>query len=373
MRIAIDIREFAVSNTGISQFTGNLLKYLLSQKNEFEYFLFSNRQISDTADKLPKNYKLILSQTKQNLLYEQFVLPKLLKSQNIDIYFSPYYKIPLFLDIPTIATVHDIGFITFPLQYYARSGIYRFFAKQYLLLSLKKSAKLIAVSNYTKQEIIKHYKISAEKIAVIYNTVNPIFSEDIKNKYNLEINTLKNKFGDFILSVSNYKPHKNIKNLIEAFAKIKSKINHNLVLAGPLNSRCLELQKLANSKKIDDRIFFVFPKDNLELAQFYSAATVLAHPSLHEGFGLPIIEAQSCGCVVIAANTTSIPEIVNDSALLFDGYSVDSIAAALLKILEDEKLRNHYSIKSKENILRFTSEKIYPLFLEILYQMNRCK
>ena len=128
MNIGIDIRELSSGGTGISQYTLNLINYIIQYDQTNSYFLFSNRPFE--LEK--KNYGIqiiIFDKIKNNTVFEFFVLPFLLKKYKINLFISPYYKLPFLTSVPCIITVHDIGFITFPLEFYGRSGFYRFFAK----------------------------------------------------------------------------------------------------------------------------------------------------------------------------------------------------------------------------------------------------
>ncbi|HON57162.1 MAG TPA: glycosyltransferase, partial [bacterium] len=207
MNIGIDIREICVSNTGIGQYTRNLLNYLITKKSEhYNFFLYTNTgELNEFQKELPENFKFIKYKT-TNTIFDFYALPKLIKKNKIDLFFSPYYKFPYLAQCPCVITVHDIGFITFPIQYYARSRFYRLFASRLLEYSLNRSARIFAVSNFTKSEILENYNIPSEKISVLYNTTNKIFDISLKTIEKNKIENLRKQYGRFILSVSNYKP-----------------------------------------------------------------------------------------------------------------------------------------------------------------------
>ncbi|MBP7653755.1 glycosyltransferase family 4 protein [Candidatus Dependentiae bacterium] len=365
MNIGIDIRELSSGSTGISQFTLNLINYIIKTDKTNQYFLFTTKKffLKNTSDSLKI---VVYEKIKNNTLFELFVLPFLIKKYNIELFFSPYYKLPFFSFVPCIITVHDIGFITFPLEYYGRTGFYRFFAKFYLYFSLIKSKKIIAVSNYTKNEIIKKYKVKESKISILYNSINEVFCNDIQKQVEPDTAEAVRNYGDFVLSVSNYKPHKNIKNLVAAFSIIRSKTKLNLVLAGPKNKWRDEVKEYINDCGINDRIFFVTPAGNNELKLLYSSARMLVHPSLHEGFGLPPVEAQACGTPVISSDRTSLKEILNDACLYFNPESAEDIGNKILKLNDNESLRNELIDKGFENVKRFYPEQSYYELYDIL-------
>lgn len=224
--------------------------------------------------------------------------------------------------------------------------------------SILKSHKIIAVSENTKRDIIKHFSITPLKIAVIYEGTDEIFKpvqhtkkiEEVKKKYNI------NK--RFILTTGNYTPRKNLGRLLSGFERIRRKNTCQLVIFGNIKqqSEWFEVfERLpANIKK--DVIFtgYVFLDD---LPYLYSGAEFFIYPSLYEGFGLPPLEAMSCGCPVITSNTSSLPEVVGDAGILIDPYNVDEIAENMERLLLDEKLREELKIKGLERAKQFTWEK----------------
>jgi glycosyltransferase involved in cell wall biosynthesis len=373
MKIGIDIRELTIGNTGISQYTGNLIKYLVNNDFKNHYFLITNKKFKHKGD-LPLNFKVIEEYTgKPNLYFEWFGINNIVKKFGINIFVSPYYKKPVLLNIPVITTVHDIGFITFPSEYYCRSDFYRFFAKYYLKYSLKYSSGIISVSEYTKKEILKYSNINPEKILVLNNTINPVFNDSLSIKYQDITKQIKKDFGRYILSVCNFKPHKNIKTLISAFSSLKNKTELNLVLAGPENKWQKIIKEYTVKCELGNRIRFVTPENNVELALFYSNADMLVHPSLHEGFGLPPIEAQSCGCPVISSPDTSLKEVLKDSALFFNAKSVYDLKNKILQLEFDTKLKNILIQKGYANVMRFKPDYVYPKFLNFLSRFDNDK
>jgi len=372
MNIGLDIRELSVGSTGISQYTRNLLDFINYADSNNNYYLFANRQYTySTAADTTAKIRTVISKLSNNTIFEQLLLPILLKNNKIDIFISPYYKLPLLSlsQVKKIITVHDIGFITFPIQYYGRTRFYRLFARHYLQLSLKAADHIFAVSEYTKSEILKYYKLPSNKISVLYNTVNEHFTSDAAANCSDIFREIVDRFGDYILSVSNFKPHKNIKNLLIAFAKLRNKTRWNLVLAGPMNRWSLEISRYAADCGLSDRVKFITPADNRELAYLYKTAKLYCHPSLHEGFGLPIIESQSCGCPVVSSDRTSLPEICGGSALFFNPDSPTDIADKIEALINNENLRYSLILKSADNVKRFAPAAVYKNLFEIFAKL----
>ncbi|HPG30640.1 MAG TPA: glycosyltransferase family 1 protein [bacterium] len=365
MNIGIDVRELSFGGTGISQYTLNLINYIIQNDKINSYFLFSNKPF-ELKNKNAGFKIIIFNKIKFNPFFDFIALPYLLKKYSIGLFISPYYKLPFPVSVPCVITVHDIGFITFPLEFYGRSGFYRFFAKYYLYFSLLKSKKIFTVSNYTKNEILKNYKIDESKIHILPNSINEVFRKGERSDAEPAKTGTYNDFGIYALSVGNFKPHKNIKNLVIGFSKIISNSNLNLVLAGSKSKRRDEIEKYVETNGLGKRIFFINPKNNFELKNLYSSAEMLIHPSLHEGFGLPPVEAQSCGTPVISSDRTSLREILNDSCLFINPELPEDIAEKILTLHTDERLRQTLKEKGLENVRRFYPDRSYSEYFKVI-------
>ena len=203
-------------------------------------------------------------------------------------------------------------------------------------LALKKATKVITVSENTKKDILKMFKVNPEKIEVIYNGVGKEFvkkdKEDVKylyNKYNIDENK------KILMYVGNLKPHKNLERLIEAYSKIDCLKDTNLLLVGKAFANYNILEEKEKSLNIDKEVIHTGIVTQEELVDLYNLTDLFIFPSLYEGFGIPVLEALACGTQVICSNTSSIPEVGGDVVDYFDPYNVDEI-----KNLIEQKLKN---------------------------------
>ncbi len=217
--------------------------------------------------------------------------------------------------------------------------------------------KVITVSESGKKNINRKLKVAKNKIVFIYHGVDhknfkvlfdreKIFQE-LSEKYKIN--------SPFILHVSSYQPKKNVKRIIKAFVKAKENYNikQKLVIAG---NQPAEIKELAKKLAKDD-ILFLGVVSHKELSCFYNAADIFIFPSLHESFGLPIIEAMACGCPVITSNVFACPEVAGDAAILVDPYSVDELAEAMRKIIFNKELKNQLIEKGLKRAQEFSWEK----------------
>ncbi|MFH1710015.1 MAG: glycosyltransferase family 1 protein, partial [bacterium] len=211
---------------------------------------------------------------------------------------------------------------------------------------VKSAKRIIADSEFTKKDIIERYKVDEKKIEVIYLAPDESFKK-IADQSLLEKTRLK--YGirkDYLIHVGAIHARRNIKRLLEAFQKIKGKnFNLQLVLVGGLNVKASDFHSLIHVLNLQSEVLHLTYVTEEDLVCLYNDAKALIYPSLYEGFGLPLVEAMACGTPVVAANATCIPEIVGEAALLFDPYSIEDIATKIMKILNNQQLREELSIK----------------------------
>jgi glycosyltransferase involved in cell wall biosynthesis len=366
MIIGIDGRELERWKvTGIGRYLLNFLKFATTFKRDYQFILYGN-QFTRLDYKSPNlTLKIILERA--TITWDQILLPTYLKNDSVDVFLSPYIKAPIFSPCPYITTIHDLLFLVTPeyteWKYKPYNEVFKIFGRAVS----KRAMAIIADSESSKNDIIKIFGADEEKIHVVplgitneYAPVNDISSiEKIKNIYNIK--------GRYILYVGNFKPHKNIKRLIEAFVQVaKESSDVQLVLGGKRDKFTPQLEELANNLGIGDRVIFTdFIKDE-DLPYLYSGAELFVYPSLYEGFGLPVLEAMACGTPVICSNTTSLPEVAGDAAILINPEDVKSISSAIITLLKDDKLREDLKIKGLNRSKEFTVEKYSSKILSLI-------
>jgi glycosyltransferase involved in cell wall biosynthesis len=238
--------------------------------------------------------------------------------------------------------------------------------KSLMKLSCKISDKTISISKSTKKDLIEILKINPNKIQTVYLAVEDDFKiirspkkiEKIKKKYKLN--------QPFIFYCGSISPRKNILRMLEAFNEIKDKIPHNFYLTGNAEWKMSIVSKYIKENDLDRRVIKIGFVDEDDLPGIYNLADLLLFPSLYEGFGLPILEAQACGCPVLTSNVTSCPEVAGDGAHIVDPYSVDEIRDGILKIIKDNNYKEQLIKKGFENIKRFSWEKSARKILEFI-------
>jgi glycosyltransferase involved in cell wall biosynthesis len=229
--------------------------------------------------------------------------------------------------------------------------------RQLLPRYIERADRIIAISHFTKQEILNLFpNLPEEKVAVTWLGVHERFKiassaekEDVRRKYQLD--------KPFILSVSTIEPRKNLKTLIRAFSQVKDRIDHDLVLSGAYGWKATDLNDVIRDLKLEGRVRFTGYIDIEELPALYTLADVFVYPSLYEGFGLPPLEAMACGCPVLTSNVASLPEVVGDAAETIDPLDVDALAGTMEQLLSDSVRRRALIDKGLQRARSFTWEK----------------
>ena len=274
---------------------------------------------------------------------EQIWLSTHLLTASYNLYFSPSINPPLFSNIPFVFVIHDL----IPLRFSKESSLpKKVYYRTVLRLAVKRAHRILTVSEFSKDEIINWTNLNPERVVVVGNGVDSRFCPD---------GNMHDPGGPYLLYVGNTRPHKNVAAAIEGYARSGMADEVKLVLSGSPTS---ELNDVIQEHDVEDCVEFAdfIPED--ELPAYYRGATALLHPSLYEGFGLPVLEALACGTAVVASNATAIPEVTGDAAHLFDPTNVGEIASAIRKVVLDDSLRASLEKRGPERAKRFSWEKV---------------
>lgn len=245
---------------------------------------------------------------------------------NKGIYFSPGYNCPFLFLNRSIITIHDLNHIDID---HNSSFLKKVYYELVMKRACRKSLKVLTVSDFSKKRICEWAGIDSSKVLVVGNGVSEEFI-DLKSQGN-------GLHNEYILVVSNRKKHKNESRILASFQKAAIPPSVKLVFTGEPTE---EITKEINLKGLQDRVVFKGRVDNNDLALLYKNSLFLLFPSLYEGFGLPVIEAMSCGTAVITSNTTSLPEIAGNAAILVNPESIDEISAAIQNLYFNQDLRS---------------------------------
>lgn len=279
-----------------------------------------------------------------------------------DLLFVPAHVLPLLHPPLSLVTVHDLGYLHFPAAHPLRQRLYLDLSTRW---SARAAAHLLTDSEATRVDLIRHYGTPPDKITVAYpgydETLAPVRDPAIvaavQRRYAIP--------GPYLLYLGTLQPRKNLARLIDAFARLGDK-NLWLVLAGRKGWLYDDLFAQVRRLGLEGRVLFPGYIAEEDKAALLSGALAFAFPSLYEGFGLPILEAQACGCPVFCADTSSLPEVAGASALLVDPQDTDALTAAMSRLATESRLREHLVEAGFANLARFSWQRCAQTVLEVI-------
>lgn len=357
-KIALNALVLTEESGGLGTYLNQLIEYLHSNDFDFELIIFLAEDTYESKNQFKnkevfKKVKVISNKAITRIMREKYLWPKLLKEYKIDLLHSPISYIPLGIDIPSLITIHDLGFFHFPQNY---TLLRRTFLKKMIRDSVEKAVKVITISEFTKKDIINTFNTNPDKISVIYEGMDKGKYQKKSNSKKLEIAREKHGLSDkYILSVGHLEPRKNYLRLIKAFEIIKKKYNlpHKLVIIGRENWKFKKIFELINELGLKDQIVLTRFVSEDDLITIYQNADVFVTASTFEGFGFTPLEAMAAGIPVAASNASSIPEVVGDAANMFDPLDVDDIANNIYEVICSDQLRKELVHKGHINLKRF--------------------
>lgn len=366
MRIGIDARMYGNRQTGIGNYIKHLIKYLaeLDAQNEYAIFLLEPMYSEFVCPN--ERFKKIKVNSHWYSWQEQLVLPWRFYQEKLDLLHFPHFNSPLLYRQKTLCTIHDITPYFFPghkmTSPWRRLGFRLVFRN-----TVSHAQKVFAVSEHTKKDIVKYFKINPDKIMVTYEGVEPHFKIiDDQNK----LIELKNKYHitkPFIFYVGVWRNHKNLVGLVRAFDVLLRKYNldYQLVIGGKEDPYYPEIRQTWESLGLDKDIIRPGFITEEELPLFYNAADLFVIPSFYEGFGLIGLEAMACGLPVAASRTTSLPEVLGEAARYFDPQNPEEMAGVIKEILTNQEEKIKMVQAGMEQIKKYSWEKCAEKTLEV--------
>ncbi len=372
MKIAIDIRNIGKGRTGDEVVFFELVKNLAQIDNENDYRLLIDDRTDNVIKKIAKqlgivdksNFTIVQLGSGNKFVWNGWKVARYCMEEKIDIYHTQYI-IPFFMPIHTkiVTHIHDVSFRVHKELISKKDA---FFLNKLIPRALNKSDKIIAVSQFTKDEIMKYYNVAPEKISVVYNAVS------IK-KSGQDYNVIQKKYNlpeKYILALGTMQPRKNIPFLIEAFAQlVEKKDDINLVLVGGQshNFDSSIQQTIDKYPEIKEKIIFTGYVDEEDKFVVFENAQVFAFPSLYEGFGVPILEAFETGTVVVASDISPHREIGANGVLYFDVCNVDQCTRVLYDALVNDSIREGVLIVAQMQKEKF-SWHMSAIKLQLVYK-----
>lgn len=379
MKIFIEAQSILGKRAGIGQYVRSLVEQVVRQDSANSYTLFAFK-LGLGKFKPPirgVKYRLIRWLPSKGYAflraYLHLWLPiDVLLGSSPDLYFYPVFAaFPALRAKPTVVVVHDLSYLHYP--EYVMDRIVRRYRRD-VPVSLKKAAHIVAVSEYTKQDISKSYAVARDKISVISPGVD---HSKFYPRPRGQIAAVKARYGlpaGYILFLGSMEPRKNVGGLLQAYAQLPPtlKKQFGLVIAGGKGWRNQPIQELLD-KLVAGGENIVQPGyiRAQDLPALHSGAALLVHPAHFEGFGIPIIEAMACGTPVIAANNSSMPEAAGPAGLLVDANSTNDISGAIAKVLTNPQLAAAMVTKGYQQAQKYTWEAGAKKLLGIFGAVNK--
>ncbi|MEI7595151.1 MAG: glycosyltransferase family 1 protein [Bacteroidota bacterium] len=360
---------------GIGWFAHETLKRITQQHPEHTFYFIFDRQYSPDFI-YGNNVKPIIlhPQSRHPLLWIlrfELLLPKLLKKIKADVYYSPDGWLTTNKKVKTVNVIHDLSFFhnKNDLPY-----LYQKYVDFFFPIFAKNASKICTVSEYSKKDISKNFNIESENIQVVYNGANEIYKPISK----LDIIETQKRFtnnNEYFVYVGAINPRKNLINLFKAFDHFKenNKNEVKLLIVGAKQIWRKEIEDAYLSMRFKNDVIFTGRVSNEDLHHILASSIALTYVSFFEGFGIPLLEAMNCEVPIITSNTTSMPEVAGDAALLVDPNSINEIAKALSTIYSDEDLRNQLIAKGKIQRENFSWQKSADLVWKAIQDiLDKC-
>ncbi len=370
MRVAIDIRR--ITEFGVGTYTRNAIRTLARLDHDNEYFLIGIPGRLGDIEPLPPNFITVPGQPNELSIASYVELHRILKDNRCDLLHVPHlFWKPQGIPCPYVVTVHDL--LDHMYRVNSQSSLKRTLHFQFTRRVLHRAARIFAVSNFSKADTVRLFDVEPEKIEVIYNAIDDRFrmghASDAEREFIAERYQVN---CPFLLYAGRISPHKNVVRIIEAFAALKNELNKEglyddlkLIIIGDEVSRHPDLRRACIKGAVQNDVRFLgfVPIDVLRI--FYDQAKIFVFPSLYEGFGLPPLEAMAHATPVVTSNTSSVPEVVGNAAVMVNPENVFEIMRALHRVLIDQALRDKLKSRGLVQAAKFSWDASVTRMLDI--------
>ncbi len=356
MRIGIDDR--ANKYSGIGVYTAKLMQML--QQQSLEIYGYRDNIYAKRVGGLAKYVNFI-----RRIIKEQFILPYWCRKNKLAVYHAMRnFGVPIFGNVPMVVTIHDVIPHIFPKQYSANI-LERCYYELALRIAIWRAQRILTVSQFSKQELMRCYGVAADKIVVTPIAASEAFSvlpaaalQAVRERYALP--------ARFILTIGGSEWRKNVERLLRVHQKHFSDNYQLVVIGGPWRG-----YDLAAKYKEIHSIRFLANLPEEDLVAIYNLADLFVFPSLYEGFGIPLLEAMACGTPVVTANAASMPEVGGSAALYFDPLDEDDMAARIKQVLDDEALRKQLVSAGRKRVQQFSWQSCAQATLAVYEDASR--
>jgi glycosyltransferase involved in cell wall biosynthesis len=359
VKIAFDIRRMA--DFGVGTYTRNVVRALGRLDHENQYFLIGAPERTHEIGSLPQNFQQVPLLASDTTVKGYLEFRAILNRLQCDLVHIPHlFWMPRTLTCPYVMTVHDV--LEHMYRAHDRSGLRRSLHFRLTRRVLRGAARILAVSQFTRNDVVKLFRIPSEQIEVVYNAIDERFLRGHTSDADRQLIAERYQVNyPFLLYAGRISPHKNLVRIIEAFSALKAELEKEgkfpdlkLIIIGDEVSKHPDLRRTVVRSGVQNDVRFLgfVPIEVLRI--FYDTAKIFVFPSLYEGFGLPPLEAMAHGTPVVTSNTTSLPEVVGKAAVLVNPENIFEIMRALHRVLLDQSLREKLKERACQQAQRFS-------------------
>ena len=366
MKIGFDAKRLFSNYTGLGNYSRTLVENVQECFPEHQYALFAKRLQENARTKpfFSEQFQIVQPNSKLPIAWRSVGMAKAIQQQNVDVFHGLSAELPLGLKTPSVVTIHDLIFETQPQQYKPIDRlIYRAKAKY----ACQQASKVIAISEATKQDIIRFYGIDEQKIEVVYQTCDEQFYQPIAEEHLAKAKTEYNLPEQYLLYVGSVIERKNLLQIVKALALTDCP---PLVVIGDTSSAYAQkVLHYVEEKKLQEKMQFIQPKFS-DFSAIYKGAELFLYPSEYEGFGIPVVEALAVGTPVITSNCSSLPEAGGPHSVLLNEISPQEIALQIKRLLQNGQLRETMVEQGKQYVQQFNAQRLSEQLMSVYEQVR---
>jgi glycosyltransferase involved in cell wall biosynthesis len=364
-RIGIDARK--LKDFGIGSYIRNLLEAIARRPEAaaYRFRIYVRGADREAVPALPGNFEIVQDDSPGYSISELTRFAWRLFRDRLDLFHATHYVIPPLARARAVVTIHDIIHVLYPQFLPNRAAL--LYARVMMRRALRRADRIITVSYNSKRDLVDYFGIAPARIEVVYNGVASTFHPNLPRE---ERDRVAAKYGlprPYLLFLGGEKPHKNVRNVIRAFAEARREraLPHALVLAGPMPKNRSRVEALIAALDLDSRVFRpgVIPEE--DLPGLFAGADAFLYPTLYEGFGLPVVEAMACGVPVLTSSTSALQEIAGGYSYLVDPMDVEAIGRGIVDLATDPRRRAEFAELGKRRARDFSWDRAAEQTLKI--------
>ncbi len=364
-RVGIDARK--LTDFGIGSYVRNLIESIARrpEAQAYAFRVYVRGEDRAALPPLPANFTVVEEESPGYSISELTRFAWRLWRDRLDLFHATHYVIPPLARARAVVTIHDIIHVLYPQFLPNRAAL--LYARVMIRRALKRADRILTVSYNSKRDLVDYFGIAPARIEVVYNGVAPQFHADVPRS---ERDRVVAKYGlprPYLLFLGGEKPHKNVRNVIRAFAEARREraLPHALVLAGPMPRNSNRVEALILALDLESRVRRPGIVPEADLPGLFAGADAFLYPTLYEGFGLPVIEAMACGVPVLTSSTSALQEVAGGYAYLVDPMDVDAIAKGIVALATDPRRRAEFADLGKRRARDFSWDRAAEQTLKI--------